>query len=65
MNEQMKEKIERQREARYLAVKNADIDLYRRALEIGHLPIFIADREKAACEVEVAVMFLLAEVLGL
>lgn len=49
----------------YAVVRNADPELYHRALEIGHIPIFIEDREQAALEVEVACMELIAKALML
>ena len=63
MDVALKDRIERRRQALYLAVKNARPDLYRKAVEVGHLGLssFIRDENKRAAEIEAAVMWLIAE----
>lgn len=62
------ERLEKHRKTLYLAVRNNRPDLYRRAVEIGHLamPEFGGDDPlKRSVVVESAAMSLIAEALGL
>lgn len=68
MDANIKEKIEQNRKATYAAVRNADPDLYRRVVEIGHLATIEfggADELTRAVAVESAAMGLVAQALGL
>lgn len=58
-------KIEQQRKAIYAAVKNNAPDIYRQVVEIGHIPLFVENKDTAALHVESAVMYLVAQALGL
>ena len=58
-------KAEQNREALYRIVKNNAPEAYRRAVEIATIPIFVNDQEKSAVQVEIAVMYLIAELLRL
>lgn len=68
MTPEMKEKIKKRRDAVYLAVKQQRGDLYRQAVNIGHLAMIDfggSDENKRAAEVEAAVMSLVAEAAGI
>ena len=63
-----KELIERNREAIYAAVKNADMDTYRKVCEIAHLadPAFGGrDLAERCARVESAMMYLVGKLLRL
>ena len=69
MNIEMKRRcLKIRQKAVYAALKNADMGLYRRAVEIAHLAMIDfggRDKNKRAAAVETAVMSLLVEVLGI
>lgn len=66
MNNSAEERIKKHRELLYRAVKAHSPDLYRRAVEIGHLGLsgFIADENRRAAEIEAAVIYLIADIKG-
>jgi hypothetical protein len=64
MDEQLKRKLEERRKALYIAVRNQRPDLYRKAVEVGHLALTNfggTDENKRAAIVEAAVMSLVAD----
>lgn len=67
MTPDMKERIEKRRKALYLAVKQEQPELYRKAVEIAHLAMIEFgghDEVKRAAAVETAIIGLLADATG-
>lgn len=68
MTPDMKERIEKRREALYLAVKNLRPDLYEGAIRVGHLALISFggnDETRRAAAVECAAMDLAAAAAGI
>ena len=67
MTPEMQERIDKRRKALYLAVKQQEPELYRKAVEVAHLAMIDfggADEVKRAAAVENAIISLIADARG-